>query len=267
MSLVVYADDSGTHDPTGRLVGSEAPVFGGYMSDTDGWASFTRDWESVLRSYKVPYFHWREFNKKNVMREGAASPYHGWGDVRRLTFLFELAAVAGWQVPVGAMIQLQDYVKPPGDQHPWRTAFDIFFGNTQSAIRSNWPGNNDAVTFILDQTNNEEWVKHFIAEFNIWKLKEPRFKDYAFGDKKDERHLPLQAADLISAAIRRKSLLRLAGGVPLDLPAFTPMEALLYQALLRKNFPNPAPVARYRRLAAATARYVIRADPLSSRRK
>jgi len=109
MDLIVYADESGTHDRLAKLPGSEAPVFGGYIGDARDWKLFCLHRQSVLKKYDVPYFHYREFAPILESRNDSNSPYYQSSDLRRDTFLFELAAVAGEQVPVGAIFNLKDY--------------------------------------------------------------------------------------------------------------------------------------------------------------
>src|SRR5437867_8846136 len=108
VNLIAYADDSGTHDEHGKQPGSEAPVFGGYIGDIKDWKLFCWRWQSVLNNYKVPYFHYREFSNRAAAKN-PSNPYHKWSETQRDAFLFELAAIAGAQVPVGGMVNLKSY--------------------------------------------------------------------------------------------------------------------------------------------------------------
>ena len=78
VTLTVYLDESGTHDPTGNLTGSEAPVFGGYMDTVDRWQIFRMHWKSVLDKYDVKYFHYRELVYESKKPK---SPYFGFFEV------------------------------------------------------------------------------------------------------------------------------------------------------------------------------------------
>src|SRR5882757_1781862 len=73
VNLIVYADESGTHDEKAILPGSEAPVFGGYIADVRRWKLSVMHWQSVLEKYRVPYFHFREFSLAHVRGKGEAS--------------------------------------------------------------------------------------------------------------------------------------------------------------------------------------------------
>src|ERR1017187_9261819 len=56
VTLTVYADETGTHDPHGKLPGSEAPVFGGFMETVDEWVVFIKNWASVLDKTDAQFF-------------------------------------------------------------------------------------------------------------------------------------------------------------------------------------------------------------------
>ena len=60
--IKVYADESGTHDKTGRQKGSQVPVIAGYLASAEYWKSFNDNWQSVLKhkKYGVDYFHNKE---------------------------------------------------------------------------------------------------------------------------------------------------------------------------------------------------------------
>jgi hypothetical protein len=204
VNLVVYADESGTHDRLAAQPGSEAPVFGGYIGDVRDWKLFCWQWQSVLEKYKIQHFHCREFFSLKDSERNPESPYYQWGELKRDTFLFELAAVAGDQFPVGGMMNLKDYVKNKETEEPYQHVFHTFFDDVKRALQSHWPGNNDPVSFFLDKNNNAEWIKTFRDVFNKWKTAEPRFATFAFAD--DINCLPLQAADLIAYRVRKGAL-------------------------------------------------------------
>ncbi len=202
MNLVVYADESGTHDRSGRLRGSEAPTFGGYIGDVEEWVKFRWHWESVLKKYGVSHFHCREFFSLRDSEHDPESPYYNWGEMRRDTFLFELAAVAGQQVPVGSMFNLKDYVATGDPDDPFPVLFEAFFESVGKTISLHWPRNTDGVSFFCD-SNKSDWIKSFKEVFNKQKIKHPRFSSVAFVDDKD--CTPLQAADLIAYRVRKGS--------------------------------------------------------------
>jgi len=232
VTLTVYADESGTHDPTGNLRGSEAPVFGGFMDTFDRWQIFRTHWESVLDKYKVPYFHYREFAPVLKTRNDPKSPYYGWDDRKRDEFIFELAAVAGHQVPVASMLKLKGMVGRTADDLYW-TAIDCCFQNVIFQLNSFWPNQKDKVNFIFDQNENREWIGRWAGVFSEWKQKEPRLGSYSFADKKDPINYPLQAADLLAYRVRKGALMRLDSDKPLFSGTFD--QFLLFRMLHDRN--------------------------------
>lgn len=231
MNLVVYADESGTHDRAAKEPGSEAPVFGGYIGDVKDWKIFCIHWQSVLNKYGIPFFHYREFNSLRDTEHNPTSPYFQWGELKRDTFLFELAAVAGGQVPVGSIMNLKDFVNKGEMDDPFEVVFHAFFAGVHDTIKLHWPRNSDQVSFVLDN-NNSEWIKTFRKVFNEWSTREPRFSSFSFVDgKKDPAYMPLQAADLIAYRVRKGAYQRLSGGQRLD-------ACLLDHFLFRHNDPK-----------------------------
>ena len=89
MNLVVYADESGTNDPSGKRPDSRVAVVAGYLAERDVWLGFCDEWRKVLGNpkYLVEYFHYRELanNKKRP------SIYYGWNTNKVLNFLYDLA--------------------------------------------------------------------------------------------------------------------------------------------------------------------------------
>jgi hypothetical protein len=235
VNLIAYADDSGTHDETGRQTGSEAPVFGGYIGDIKDWKLFCWRWQAVLDRYKVPYFHYREFANRHSA-DKPNSPYHGWSDLRRDTFLFELAAIAGAQIPVGGLFNLKDYRQGGGTEYPYRYPFNTFLENVVKALSMHWPGTKEPVTFFFDQSTDPRWSTSVAKVFADWKAKEPRFSEYSFGDMR--KHLPLQAADLLSYRVRRRALLRLESGIGVE-PSLLDHYLFRYRDPKRKKGDTP----------------------------
>jgi hypothetical protein len=86
--IFVYADESGTHDPTGAENGSKYPIIAGFAAKKSVWDTFSVNWNGVLKGYDVPYFHGRELraaeaaiiHKKQETAELKKNPYYarGW---------------------------------------------------------------------------------------------------------------------------------------------------------------------------------------------
>lgn len=213
MNLTVYADESGWHDPAAKQPSSQAPVFGGYIDTIEEWLLFCEHWKSVLNKYDVRFFHFKKFNR-NAVKDHPNSPYYGWSDQKRWEFIFELAACAGNQVPVGGMLNLKEFVATGETSQPQSHVFDYFFKDLQKVLSLHWPGNSDPVTFLLDENSQRGWKHGFMDEWDKWKEVNPRFKGHGFED--NETTLPLQAADLLCGIVRKGALEVLESGKPKD---------------------------------------------------
>jgi hypothetical protein len=137
----------------------------------------------------------------------------------RDNFLFELAAVAGHQVPVGSMIKLKGSIVHPSDD-PYRKAIDYCFHNVIFQLNDFRPNRKDKVNFIFDQNEDHKWIGRWASVFSEWKQKEPRLGTYSFADKKDPINYPLQAADLFAFRVRKGALMRLDSDKPLNSGSF-----------------------------------------------
>ena len=120
MNLVLYADESGTHDRTGNQPQSQVAVMAGYVARCESWIKFHRDWGALLKKYSVPYFHFTElqFARRVVEKSGTPihsqhkNPYLGWSAQKCSDFLMDAAGLiaGGSRIPVC------------GDADTWRLA-------------------------------------------------------------------------------------------------------------------------------------------------
>src|SRR6266704_2277564 len=103
VKLVIYADESGTHDQTGALKGAREAVIGGIVAPGEDWRSFCSRWQAALNKYGAPYFHFCEWSDAcSVAREKRKptstfknNPYRNWKHETLNRFLIELATLAG----------------------------------------------------------------------------------------------------------------------------------------------------------------------------
>jgi hypothetical protein len=69
VNVIVYADESGTHDPAGKQPGSSITIVAGYAAFGDSWEAFARKWQAVLDKYhgtaRERYFHFSELPPKS----------------------------------------------------------------------------------------------------------------------------------------------------------------------------------------------------------
>lgn len=214
MKLVVYADESGTHDKTGIEQGSQVAVFGGYAAKVESWVKFCKDWGSVLKKHDAPYFHFCEFAEASAVARGKRAatlqhknnPYFGWKIDQLDDFLFELArvAAAGSKVPVAGYVDTRGYAeylkRTPEEplKNPHEGGVWWFYDSAISTIDAKWPHLQWPISFFFDQTTDEEWRAAINRVHHSYKKSNARVKEIAFADKKDPEHFPLQAADMLS---------------------------------------------------------------------
>lgn len=92
--IVVYADDSGTHDEKGIQVGSREGIIGGLAAPREDWIPFCNQWQAVLTKYKVEFFHFRGCSE----RQNAKARIH-WG---KRDFPLTATFLRSGQIPTGA---------------------------------------------------------------------------------------------------------------------------------------------------------------------
>jgi hypothetical protein len=172
VKIVLYADESGTHDPTGMARGAECPVIGGYLAYRDDWIRFCGEWDAVLKNYTVPYFHFREFNDRDAAQNDNSSPYHGWDKNRRESFLYDLAEVAGKQIPVGGMYFLKKHneVFPNDSQYPYIYTFRKFFECLDEMLKER-PYLSEKIAIFMDRNSDKEWKHALIGIVDEYRKK------------------------------------------------------------------------------------------------
>lgn len=212
MKIVVYADESGTHDPTGQQKGSEVPVISGYMDYLENWTTFCNEWEAVLDRYKVPYFHFRDFDDRDDRKTNTKSPYYLWNDDKAEAFKYELAEIAGRHIPIGGMYNLREHKKlyKEDKTYSYTYVFFTFFRDLIEAVSTHYPHLTEKISFFFDQKKDDEkWVSALHKMAAEYRKKDGRIGELAFADKRDYPHWPLQAADMIAFRSRRLAVPRL----------------------------------------------------------
>jgi hypothetical protein len=137
--LAVYADESGTNKD------SIAPVVGGYIGMPVEWETFCRDWKGVLDYYRVDYFHFREWvDALEAIRRTRDckiknNPFQGMNEDSLTELLFDLAEIAGRQVPVGGMINLVK-CRTVHKGYQFEPLFEWFIYSLKKTIKEHWPG-------------------------------------------------------------------------------------------------------------------------------
>ena len=217
MQLILYADESGTHDKTGMQPGSEVAVIAGYAAKVDSWRKFCKDWHEVLQKYSAPYFHFSEFAEASSVTRRIRSapshhhnnPYFDWKIEQLDRFLLELARVAasGSKVPVGGYVDTRGYAQyleqntSESLKNPYEGGAWWFYDSAVSTIGAKWPKLQGPMDFFFDQTDDAEWRNAITNVHHHWKKRISRIKAISFADKKD--HYPLQAADMVAYRLRQ----------------------------------------------------------------
>jgi hypothetical protein len=202
VKIVVYADESGTHSPTGSQPGSEVPVIAGYMATPSDWLTFLDDWNSVLNltKYNVDYFHHRELTYK-------LKSFRGWDKNKSDNFLFDLAEIAGRQIPIGGAYNLEWHsnTKKGDKKYPYSYVFETFFDDLIEAVNEHFPSLTGDIDLFFDQKKGDtEWESSLLSVAKKYReTKDNRIGAIAFPDKKKRPHWPLQAADLYAFEFRR----------------------------------------------------------------
>ena len=222
VSLVAYADESGTHDATGQHPGSEIAAVLGYVSWKDDWDNFCSEWQIVLAEYGIEVFHMSECMDKINGPSKPKWPYRGWSDSKRDSFIRSLIGVAlnNTLFAVGGTLDVRAYdAVSPGwlkreAEHPYHFSFQMFFDLLLPALETVEPpfAPEDQVAFFFDQ--NTQFEERATRAFHLIKgLRDSkdRFGSLTFASKK--KHKPLQAADLLAYIVRQGQVKRTKSGI------------------------------------------------------
>jgi hypothetical protein len=215
VNLVAYADESGTHDPTGALLGAEAVAITGLISTKEDWLSFDIKWRGVLIKYDAKYFHFREFHyawlvatkKREPSSDFNRNPYKNWGENDLNEFIFELAPIAMTRLVIGGWVPTKLYHDdkiagvPGKDRDPYELCLDHFFDSSITTItKQRAPWKRQPITFLFDHPGDKAWRNAIQDRFHFNQKRHRNFAGVGFGKKED--HTPLQAADMISFRVR-----------------------------------------------------------------
>ena len=220
VKIVVYADESGTHDPKGIKKGSREGIIGGIAAIREDWISFCKEWRATLNQYKVPYFHFYEWASASSVAKKTRkpssnftkNPYRHLDSNQLDELLVALAKIAGSgnKIIIGGTVytQLFHTARMSGDvpagADPYEHCMDQFFESVVGLIgHQRPPWKRQPVSFFFDQTDNDVWIKALNNRFHFYKKQYPTFREIAFADKKQEPHLPLQAADMVAYRMRQ----------------------------------------------------------------
>src|ERR1039457_1814144 len=201
--LKVYGDETGTNDITGQQPGSAVPALSGLIDTSEYWTRFCVKWKKILDNYRAQFFHFREFASKHQCSK-PSSPYYGWTDKKRHGFLYDLAIqISESAVPIGGACGAKRNYNLGLLGNPYEIAIRNFFESLIYELNLHWPTYDGKVLLILDYSGDEKWLLPIHKIHSEYLLKDKRIGGLTFEDDKDEKHLPLQAADLTSYIFRQ----------------------------------------------------------------
>jgi uncharacterized protein DUF3800 len=224
VKLIAYVDESGVHDKTGQLKGSEQVVVAGWIAWSKDWVKFNGEWHTTLTKYGAPYFHFSEWAAASAIArevrppntEFAKNPYRGWNLKHLDDFLLELAGIAGSgnKIMIGGFVNTFEFHKAkanpltqrqniPVDGDPYKHCLNQFFNRFAPELLAQWRYWTEPVSFIFEHSEKKEWRNAILDVFQTYQKRDPRFKELEFRQKKDPLHLPLQAADMVAYRCRQ----------------------------------------------------------------
>lgn len=220
VNLVIYADESGTHDPTGAAKGAREAVMAGIVASREDWARFCSLWQQVLEKYDAPYFHFCEWSdassvarkKRSPSSSFKANPYRDWSTDTLNKFLIDLARLTGagnnLLITAGVLTNVFHQEKQIGNipdiANPYEHCAGQFFTRVVEAIGvQRPPWKRQPISFFFDQSDDHEWTNAIKGQFATHQKRHRTFREIAFADKKLPPHLPLQAADMVAYRTRQ----------------------------------------------------------------
>jgi hypothetical protein len=219
MGLVCFADESGTHDPTGQQKGSEVCGVAGYLFPEELGPILEDRWQQTLRSFGVTAFHMREFNARGREAQDPNWPYFGWTQEKKDAFIKALASLMRIAIATGAMIHVDDYDRVLSRkikafyQHPYHLAFQLFLAKICNQLDdfagTIFPGQD--VAFFFDQQDQFSQVasKTFCQ---LKRYQDPNGRLGSITFVSSRQYILLQAADLLAARLRKIEARARAGG-------------------------------------------------------
>jgi len=213
MNLVIYADDSGTHDLDGVLPQSQVTTIGGYVGKSDSWLKLSREWKKALRDHSAPYFHFTELqyaeNCRGAIPPHKRNPYTGWTPEQCQAFRLACAKIAasGNRIPVCGDWNTKAVAEDLPKEYKSNSRASVvwlFYDAARDTIKVKWPKLQGPITVCFDHTQNPDWRNAIFDVHGWFKNKYGRFGIIGFGDKNiDINCHGLQAADLIAGRLRQ----------------------------------------------------------------
>jgi hypothetical protein len=215
-AIHIYADESGTHDKAGLQDGSRYPTLAGYAAPPRVWDDHVFQWSTILNSYDVPYFHFREWsaayaaikNKKPITKELAKNPFFKIGDVNKLKkLLLSLAKIAGAgnKVVVIASVNMAAYNRLNRTDNPFKLIISEFFNEAEREVIKHWGTKTSAFSFFFDSGNSKAWNITLAEVWEDYKAISKRELFKVDGPDTSPNFIGVQSADMLAYRIRQLS--------------------------------------------------------------
>ncbi len=216
MALQLYIDDS--------LDGSRKKLFvlAGYLATEEVWDSFSKDWQSNLSKYQLPYFKLSEIFSKHP-REIVKSFYEIIEKYRdKLVLVDFILEISLWKKVVDKFPNLQ------GNKHLKNLLCNPYYISSKSLLKLFFEGIQkfgfqEPIDVIFDDQIGEKDA--LLSTWDHFKTTLPLINQRIVGKvpafEDDKIKLPLQAADLIVGYIRKAAE---NGGVLFELERILPFE-------------------------------------------
>lgn len=243
VNLVLYVDESGTHDQTGQQRQSQVATVAGDIAKPESWVKFQKDWAKFLGNYRVSVFHFTDL--KVVQRRAEEgnpvsdpkNPYLGWDADKCKSFLMEGASIAasGNRIPVCGDVDIfgvftaRQTETIPGPANPQEGAISWFYSSALGSIQAKWPQFRGKISFFFDQSDpNSPWASAIYRIHYEWKRTDARISSVVFGDKRDPKYYGLQAADLVAGRLRQLTRMKKGYETSLSGP-LSDLDRILFQ--------------------------------------
>ena len=198
--LVAFLDESGSHDATGKLPGSEILGIGGVVARTEVWERIEAMWLDVLKRYQVPVFHMTEC-------DSLKGDFFQWSRIQADALINELLdcflgspafLVCGTVLVKDYDEMLPELLKEQVVRHPYHAALHACIGRILGRLP---PHFNESVGFVLDR--QEEFSKYAIEGFEHLRREsgDRRIGSVTYDDK--AQRIPLQVADIVANVMTR----------------------------------------------------------------
>lgn len=96
--FICHWDESGSDPGVETKSKSDTPLLGvgGYLAHVDEWKNFEQEWDTLLKSYGLPYFHMTEFANLRY-------PYSTWDEAKRDKFIQAVIKIINANVRKGVV--------------------------------------------------------------------------------------------------------------------------------------------------------------------